>query len=207
MRKISNPKYLLIGLIMGLFILVSSPAYSHYLVLDEAGLLTAEIGDTVTISVYLHTESEDSLYGWGLNLGFDDVELTYVEDSMAYGISYGTDESEGYTLNGSTDIGGASLFHAGCYDWSFEGFTMDADTDYLLFSVSFTFNGGTWDGDDIWVEWGHDDTSYFDLDGGWTDGLTVNSGEPDYSNVPVPAGIWLMFSGLIGICGLRRYNK
>lgn len=210
-----NKKGIFTVMAVAAVLLFVSPAYAHYVYLDPSGEISGTPGETVTVDVYLHADTADTLYGWGLNIGFDDaandgLELSSL--SFEYGsetlAAHGTDEGVGYLAGASNVSAGEGVFHAGRYDWGFVGDSLSAGQDYLLFSVDFTLVGGLWDGDDVWVEWGHayPNESYFDMDTGFYDNLTVESG-PDYAAVPIPSALLLFGSGIIGFMGLRRRNN
>jgi len=173
----------------------------------------------VGVSVYFHAVKNIQFYGFGLNIGFDDSaiggnELTYVDFEYGPEVSsyLATDEAVGYIQEAATNEGheGESLFHAGRYDWDFKVFSVPAGTDLLLYTVNFTFDGGSWDGEDVWVEWHkpYPNESYFDVDVEnnpiYIDELNVQGGTPDFAAVPIPAAVWLLGSGLVGLIGIRR---
>ncbi|MBW1933180.1 MAG: VPLPA-CTERM sorting domain-containing protein [Deltaproteobacteria bacterium] len=191
-----------------------------YLWFEPTGEVQLTPGEQVGVSVYFHAlKNITKFVGFGLNIGFDDSaiggkELTYVD--FEYGpevLSYlGTDEGVGYLPGEATNSGheGESLFHAGRYDWSFEGFPVPPGTDLLLYTVNFTFDDGSLDGEDIWVEWHkpYPNESYFDVDVEgvvtYIDELNVQGGTPDFAPVPIPAAVWLLGSGLVGLIGITR---
>ena len=191
-----------------LMLLQASGAMAHYVWLDPSGQISEASGNSVSVDVYLHAEELDTIYGWGLNVGFDDtVELNY--QSYTYGAktsdAHSADEGQGYDAGTSLLVSGESVVQAGRYDWNFNGDELAAGDDYLLFTVNFTFVGGVWDGDDVWVEWGHPipGESYFDMESAFYDTMTVHDG-PDYAAVPIPTAAWLLGSGLLGLIGARR---
>jgi len=216
------------SLVIGLLMLTSTNAFADivwgdksaaYLWFEPTGEIQLTPGEQVGVSVYFHALKDIQFYGFGLNIGFDDSaiggkELTYVD--FEYGpevLSHlGTDEGVGYLPGEATNSGheGESLFHGDRYDWSFEGFSVPAGTDLLLYTVYFTFNGGSWDGEDIWVEWHKPvpNESYFDVDvegqPTYIDELNIQGGTPDFAAVPIPAALWLLGSGLLGLIGIRR---
>ena len=73
--------------------------------------------------------------------------------------------------------------------------------------VGFSFDILTWLGDELvaaeWATYVGGSTNY-----GWTNGsYTLTGFDPDAydrSPVPIPTGVWLLGSGVLGIVGLRR---
>ncbi len=195
-----------------IFIFAALPAQAHYIWFDPSGQATAAPGETVSVDIYMHADTDDIIYGWGLNMGFDDAltnngELEYV--SFTYGektlAAHQADEAGGYLAGTSLLSAGDSVVHAGRYDWNFEGDALATGEDYLLFSIDFAYGDGELNGDDIWVEWAHTPPygSYFDLETGYTQDVAVQAG-PDYSPVPIPGAALLLGSGLLGLIGIRR---
>ncbi len=207
-------KPLAVMFVCAVIMIISAPAHAQYMWMDSSGLETAMLGEEVDISLYFHAEEDDIIYGWGMNMGFDDTaiggaELTYV--SFEYGLDQSvlaTDEAVGYLPGAATNAGheGESLFHAGKYDWGFRGYSIDAGEDSLLFTATFVFDGGIWDGEDAWIEWDKDypNESYFDNETGYLTHLTIEGGGPDFAAVPIPGAIFLLAPAFLGLIGLRR---
>ena len=213
---------LLILSIFGMITFISSNLQAQYLWMEPNEMVGPLLpGDEVEISVYFHAEETDRIYGWAVNLGFDDTavggaELTYIPNSLVYGpdqSALATDEAQGYFLGDTLTPGyeGESLFHAGKYDWSFTGYSIGAGEDSLLFTLSFIFDGGTWDGkDDAWFEFDQLNDprrlTYADADTGLLrdDTLAGNVLNPDFAAVPIPGAIFLLVPAFLGVIGLRR---
>ena len=222
-----------LGLTLSLGLLISNQASSatlpgteadHFLWMEPIGQQeTINSGDTVSINVYLHAEEDDVLHGWSVSMGFDDTavdggELTW--DSIVFGPSNLVNEPMPYAY----EVGN-SMKHPGeswinnIARWDVLGLVPPAETltagqDFLLFTGNFTFNSGIWDGlEDVWVE---DDGPIdgWDFNSGqfhWLEVYTDNTkttllgdGGPDYAPVPIPAAVWLLGSGLLGLVGIRR---
>lgn len=178
-------------MLVAMFLLVSmTAAYGHYLWFEPSIKTTAKSGDTVLVHVHLHAELSENIYGWGLNVAFDDSvsgpgELTYVSSVLGTGIgNMGEEGGKGYLPGASSLSSGESLFHFYRYDWTFEGLPLTAGNDYLLATLTFAFTGGAWDGSDLWVEWDHrvPNESFFDVDSVlyWKDNPMQVQPGPDY---------------------------
>ena len=217
-------KSLLILSIFGMITFISSNLQAQYLWMEPNEMVGPLLpGDKVDVSVYYHAEVDDQIIGWGVNLGFDDTavggaELTCIPSSIVYGPDQSalpTDETLGYQFGRATTPGyeNESLFNAGRYDWSFTGYSIDAGEDSLLFTLSFTFDGGTWDGkDDVWFEFDQFNDpriiTYADVASGdhflSGDEIAGNVPNPDFGAVPIPGAIFLLLPAFLGMIGLRR---
>lgn len=162
------------------------PVLAHYLYLQPQGHISGALGSQVTISAYLHIDSDDVIYGWGFSQVFDSVELTRISDSFAFGDnpvgSIGTIDYE-HERDGFT--------YLARYDWSFEGFKVGANEDYLLFSVTYKFNGGALDGPDVWFDWNVGEDVFFEFETppegtGYVNSLPVEGSGPDYASKSKP---------------------
>ena len=208
-------------------LLVSAPASAHFLWMDPIGIQGANVGDQVSVSVYLHAEQNDDLHAWSVSLGFDDTlmdggELTFL--NLAYGASTLTqtpaDPDAWYQAGGSVKYSGESTIRD-ISRWDFLGFldpqALTQGQDFLLFTATFQFNGGDFDGEDVWIEhigadgWDFENAGQFtslDIYTDNTKSLLLGDGGPDYgSNVPLPAAAYLMGSGLVALVGIRRKRR
>lgn len=206
MRRIS----LLVLCLIALSCTMITPAHGHYVCLEPQGLITTTAGEALTVAAYLHAESTDLIWGWGFSQVFDSVELSPV--SFAWGSStagtlgdaYYTDQvwNDNYVFLTRMTTGSVAL---------------TAGTDYALFSVTYTFNGGAFDGSDVWIDWDLGADVFFgfgpqnnqvylgpdELNQGY---LTIHGSGPDYGSnaVPIPGAVWLLGSGLVALVGLNR---
>lgn len=197
---------------------VAGALASPYLYFDPTGNQVSADGSSVSVNMYLHLDAADTIYGWGLALGFDDSakdghELTYVGYTFGNNPagSVGAKEYTGYQAGKSYAQPGEGVARVGRYDWSFEGAELSAG-DYLLATWTFTFTGGAWDGSDVWLEWeslvSPGWRSFVELESGtygYTNPMIVSNSGPDYGNaVPIPAAGYLLGGGLLALLGMRR---
>ncbi len=189
--------FVVIGALWGL---LATQAGAHYVYLQPQGDITPAVGEVVTVGAYLHIESADTVFGWGFSQVFDTDELTRVDGSFVYGNnavgSIGTVDYE-HERDGFTFLAR--------YDWAFKGVDVATNTDYLLYSVSYTFNGGNFGADDVWLDWTVGEDVFFEFNE-YVTSLPVDGRGPDYGSnaVPIPGAIWLLGSGLVALVGLNR---
>lgn len=205
-----------------IFLLSGATAQAHYIWFDPSGTVTSSSGEEVTVNIYLHAEQNDNLQSFGLNMGYDDGgsgnsgEVTFQSfdantNALAdYGISKIVNEMSPSKVGGGASF---SIFHAGLYNTTQDGYELAADQDYLLFAANLTtIHGGGWDGEDVWVEWGSQGpvyTSFFEMasgnyDGGiWGMDMPVSPG-PDFKSTPIPGAALLLGCGVLALLGFRR---
>ncbi len=202
MIKMRN--YLLLSILTICLFCSAQQAQAHYLWLDPTGQETVQIGDNISIDVYLHADTDDSLVMWGITAGFDNIELTYSsidfgETVLGQNFYLPTYNSEESTI---TDIARISLFPGDPLE------ELTAGEDFLLFTANFTYNGGILDGEDMWLTWNPLADSFefepfaiYSLDDLYTAGSGVDFAA---SAVPVPGAFLLLGSGLLGFIGIKR---
>lgn len=184
--------------------LMITRAQAHYVYFEPWGQIPATAGETITVAAYLHATESENIYGWGLSQVFDNTELSrisYVWGSSELG-SFGT------ALWSSPVAKDNYTFYAR-YDYSFAGVALAAGSEYELFKVTYTFNGGPFDGNDVWIEWSeppYGPDVFFDFDSGYVRTLPIQGTGPDYGSnaVPIPGAVWLLGSGLVALVGLNR---
>ncbi|MGD9504759.1 MAG: VPLPA-CTERM sorting domain-containing protein [Syntrophobacteraceae bacterium] len=191
---------------------LSAPANAYYVYLEPQGDITVGVGDQITVGVYLYAEENDTIYGWGVSQVFDSTELTL--DSYSFASStIGAIGSVLYTP--AENYFGDDYIFLSRYDWSFKGLTVTADTSYLLYTVTYTYNGGTFDGLDVWLDLAYGVDNFISADSNFyephpdatTALMVVNSSGADYGAVPIPGALWLLGSGLAAITGYRKSRK
>ncbi len=181
-------RILLYTLSLGLLLWFRAPpAAAHYVYLQPQGNMSVTVGDRLNIGVYLHMENDDVIYGWGFSQVFDAVELSRLSHGFAYGEnpvgSIGTVDYE-HERDGFT--------YLARYDWSFKGYRVSAGDDYLLYSVTYVFNGGPMDGPDVWFDWNVGEDVFFEFETppegiGYVNTLPIQGAGPDFhGHTPKP---------------------
>ena len=162
----------------------------------------------------------------------NNVTLTYDMDAMTWGVA-STTGFFGLTWTAS----GGTLFTPGSYNVGINGDGADelassasaplADGDGVYsFTVpagsiggNIDFAWGATSGIDVFMVWSSDGLSSLDVDGDGTPGARMVDGPfPGFSanftgssgpvgEVPVPAAVWLLGSGLMGLVGVARRRK
>jgi len=217
-------KKVFVFVFLTVFFAISGTASAHFLWMDPIGSQNGyNPGDALSVDVFLHAEIDDGLHAWSLSLGFDDTaidggELTF--NNIVYGTSElnltPADPDAWYEAGGSVKQSGESVIRD-IARWDLLGFmtpeTLTDGQDFLLFTANFTYNGGLLDGEDVWLEdigpdgWDFDSGQFHFLEV-YTDNtgtqLLDDNGPDVGAPVPVPAAIWLMGSGLVGLIGIRK---
>jgi len=216
-KKFSMSMFVSLALVFA----VCGSAQAHFMWMDPIGEQLSTPGDRVDVNVWLHATQDDQLYLWALDLGFDQTELSDWE--IAYGsTNLILNPMAPLTEDDSNKYEGKRAIYDVSAGFGLPDFKqrdeLTAGEDHLLFTAFFNFNGGTWDGEDIWVEmrqgmgFGFDNAGWIDQDHMLV--YTDNTGSellgdngPDYAPVPIPAAVWLLGSGLLGLIGIRRKVK
>jgi hypothetical protein len=219
-------KILLIS-IMLLALVAAAPASAHYLWMDPIGEQTVAPGETVTVDFYAHATYDDAIVFWVFDVGFDDAlldgyELEYVSWTRDSAFGPLSLAHPGYQAGASVKYPGESMYAdvSGDVGLGNPAVPVAAGADQHLASIDFIFTGPpdavpNWTGEDVWVEW----TEYLaeavywkntgavtDIGTSGTDATPLGDNGPDYAAVPIPAAVWLLGSGLLGLIGIRRRN-
>lgn len=197
-----------------LLILAVGPASAHSVFMDPVGNLAASEGEALTLNVYAHADAEDAISFFQMGIGFDDGELDFVS------YTYNTDMFDldpgfypgTYKPGGSNVVGGASLIATmGALGPGMESVPVAAGEDMLLFSIDFTYAMPeySWTGNDVWIEFDTMDADavYWDTNFDGDTNIAANGADFAAAPVPVPAAVWLLGSGLVGLVGLRRKTR
>jgi hypothetical protein len=190
----------------------STTANAHYLYLEPQGDITADIGDMLSVGVYLYAEDNDKIYGWGVSQMYDPTELTL----SGYSFGSSTIGAMGSVLyTPAEDYFGENYVYLSRYDWSFKGLTVTAGTSYLLYTATYIYNGGAFDGLDAWLDLTYGEENFMDLNSGFYKPeadptailMVANSSGADYGAVPIPGALWLLGSGMLAITGFKKSRK
>lgn len=165
------------------------PAAAHYLYLEPQGAIQAAAGQQVTVGVYLHAETDDRIYGWGLAQVFDSIELNRLD--FYWGSNpVGSLGEEFYAP--VENYWGSNFTFLSRYDMSFQGVALSGGSDYLLFSVTYTFKSGSLDASDVWLDWQVGEDVFWDCDSGYVNTLPNQGTGPDYGTTPKPVKVKAM---------------
>jgi len=196
---------------------ICGSAQAHFLWMEPINEQLSTTGERVYVNVWLHATQDDKLYLWALDLGFDQTELSdweivYGPTNLILNPMSPLTEGDSNKYEGKRAVRDVSAGF-GLPDFK-QRDELTAGEDHLLFTASFNFNGGTWDGEDTWIEmrlgmgFGFDNAGWINQDNMLV--YTDNTGSqllgdngPDYA-VPIPAAVWLLGSGLLGLVGIRR---
>ena len=168
-------------------------------------------GDTVSFDVWFNADEDgDTLVGATLNLGYDASELTFLGYATPLGWEEFFGSVQAVTMQDSTYL----VNYNQNYAWDGSPIDVAGGGQVSLGTFSFQVtNGLLADGlSDLWLvdEVSADVNttyqsviSYNDLPGEYASTLLIGQGA-DIAPIPVPAAVWLLGSGLLGVLGLRR---
>jgi hypothetical protein len=152
-------------------------------------------GDPFSVSIYIKGDGTSSYNNYTFDVAWDASELSLSSvDPLS---------AEEYWPAGWTDgLGGAISYNdsAGTIE-NFDGYNFNLPIapdsgGILLGTIDFVTLTPVADGEaDVWV---HYRTGQ---------GPVLDSYGPDVAAVPIPAAIWLLGSGLLGLIGVRRHRK
>ena len=181
--------------------LVITPAQAHYVYLEPQDQVSATVGEELTVAAYLHADTNDKIYGWGFSEVFDTTELSRL--SFAWGSSaVGNQGVDAYTpVEDYWDVNFTFLSRL-----ILTGVALTAGSDYQLFTVTYSFMGGAFNGSDAWIDWKLGEDVFWDFDSGYVNSLPIQGSGPDYGSnaVPIPGAVWLLGSGVVALVGLKR---
>jgi len=168
------------------------------------GSQTIGISDTVDIAVVISGLGDfmaDSLGTYDLNISYDSTVLTF--QSATFGDSTLGDQLDLFGLGSITaDIPGSDVVEV--YEVSLDS---PSDLDSLqpgtfeLVTLSFSANAVGVSSIDISV------IDLGDANGYLLSASTINGGTITVSAVPIPAAVWLFYSGLLGLIGIAKRKK
>ncbi len=222
-------KKILLFSTMILLLVAAAPASAHYVWMDPIGQQAVSSGEQVTVDFYAHAAWDDAIPFYDINVGFDDAaldgfELEYVSWSRNAAFGALGLVTPGYAAEASVKHPGESLYKHVSGDVGLNNPSVGvlAGQDQHLASITFTFTGPPdavpdWTGEDVWIEWDEGTwggvywdsvgfTPVQDIGTSATDSTPLGNNGPDYAAVPVPAAVWLLGSGLLGLIGIRRRN-
>ncbi len=177
---------------------------------SPTGTYSMASGDSVSFEVLFTADSDgDTFTGASLNLGYDADELAF----LSYSTPLGWEEFFGALQNVTLDSGSYLANYNQNYPWAGSGIDVEANASISLgtftFSATEALSADTLA--DLWIvdrlsvgSYTYTSIiSYNDSYGVYASTLLTAQGA-DVSPVPVPAAVWLLGSGLVGMAGLRR---
>jgi hypothetical protein len=183
-------KKTLVALIAGLLVAVASPAMAVYVLLEPESS-TVGLGQLFDVDLCATLGAGEYVDWYDIDVTFEPDELGFTGYALGDGLGDVTDDY-------STDWGIPGLANVAQYSWSDLG---NQAGKILLATLTFEALalGKTSLGFDF-VEVKHGTYQYEE---GWD--LTQTGTQVDV--VPIPAAVWLLGTGLLGLVGLRKRMK
>jgi hypothetical protein len=194
----------ILAIICFALLVTAGPAFASNWVLVPSGAVdvsASTVGAQVDVQLYLNYTGDISAYFTGIDIDFA-IDLTEATPKLN---KAGNPDITWAALPGwggiATLLSGSTVSYAGGnlsgYNTWAMGSNLVATIPLLLTSTTGALNGGDFDA-----------MAAVGLKGildyyGTIDGLPGAAG-PDFVGVPVPGAVYLLFSGLIGLLGLRR---
>ena len=150
---------------------------------------TIGVGDELGIDIMVSGLEDVDLGTFDLNLNYEDTFLSFDSYVLGDGLGVIPDDAEDWSLG---DLGGG-VINLAELSW-LDDLSSQPDA-FLLATVSFT-------GSSVGV--GSLSFSDVALGDEWGDPIDASLETGSVTVVPVPAALWLLSSGLIGLAGFRR---
>jgi hypothetical protein len=152
---------------------------------------TITVGDPVSVDINISGLESVDLAGFDLDVTYDDSVLSYTDYTLYDGlgdISSGEADDWSNGDDGSGTVNLAELSYLSDLSGQSDFFTL----------ATITFDG-------LAVGNSALEFAYVDLGDGLGDPIqNVSLGTADVNVVPVPAAVWMLGSGLVGLMGIRR---
>lgn len=198
-REVNAMKNLLIGLAVLMVLTVSSPALASFSISLVPNTLNVAPGSTVNVSVNMAESPDFTMTAFSAVILYNPTVFTYVPSSVVQGafLTHNWDPMGAATTAGELRVGAMDLT-----DFSGEYLAAGSGT---LFTFTLQANANAPLGSSA-LSWGDANTGVVGFDYGDADfqDVVLPSSGTSINVVPIPAAVWLLGSGLLGLVGLRR---
>lgn len=182
---------------VGWMIFASNAQASTVSVSPSVGSLQGLPGSTITFDVRFNPDQDFAFDTWNLRLQFDSAELTNPISYNPFGAS---------AITGDPNPTPNPEIFIISQIWGPQANFTGGNT-YLLAQFDFTIGSPVLDGSPDFSVMENQFQLFFSSSDPITFATLVNSDVGAPAPVPVPAAVWLLGSGLVGLLGIRRKMK